>query len=128
MLVLGFDAGLFLIDAETRLEDRIRECAQEADPKLQIVVLDFEGVNYIDSQGSETLGAILDLTRSHSAELRLARVKPAVMDVLRRDGVVERIGAIEHPRQPLSGLPGPHPPDDGRHRFGNGDPGSLNGG
>ena len=56
------------------------------------MVLDFEGVNYIDSQGSGTVGDILDLVRSHCAELRLARVKPSVMDVLRRDGVVDRIG------------------------------------
>ena len=91
LLVLGFDAGLFFIDANA-LEDRIRDLAHEADPKLQVVVLDFEGVNYIDSQGSETLGDILELTRAHSAELRLARVKPLVMEVLRRGGVVERIG------------------------------------
>jgi sulfate permease, SulP family len=91
LLVLGFDAGLFFIDANA-LEDRIRSGAHEADPRLQIVVLDFEGVNYIDSQGSETLGGILELVRSHGAELRLARVKPSVMDVLLRDGVVDRIG------------------------------------
>ena len=92
LLVLGFDAGLFFIDANA-LEDRIRESMHEADPRLRVVVLDFEGVNYIDSQGSGTLGDILELTRAHSAELRLARVKPLVMDVLRRDGVVDRIGA-----------------------------------
>ena len=56
------------------------------------MVLDFEGVNYIDAQGSEKVGDILDLTRARSADLRLARVKPTVMDVLRRDGVVERVG------------------------------------
>ena len=42
LLVLGFDAGLFFIDAGA-LEDRVRELAHEADPKLQVVVLDFEG-------------------------------------------------------------------------------------
>jgi SulP family sulfate permease len=91
LLVLGFDAGLFFIDAGA-LEDRVRELTHEADPKLQVVVLDFEGVNYIDSQGAEKVGDILDLVGSHAAELRLARVKPAVMDVLLRDGVAERIG------------------------------------
>ena len=35
----------------------------EADPKLQVVVLDFEGVNYIDSQGAEKVGDILDLAQ-----------------------------------------------------------------
>ena len=89
--MLGFDAGLFFIDASA-LEDRLRELAHTADPPLQVVVLDFEGVNYIDSQGSEKVGDVLTLARAHSAELRLARVKPAVMEVLRRDGFVDRIG------------------------------------
>ncbi len=91
LLVLGFDAGLFYIDASA-LEDRVRKIAHEAEPELRVVVLDFEGVDYIDSQGSEKVGDILELLRARSAELRLARVKPAVMDVLLRDGVVDRIG------------------------------------
>ena len=49
-------------------------------------------MNYVDSQGSETLGDILEMLRARDIELRLARVKPAVMEVLRRDGVVDRIG------------------------------------
>jgi len=92
LLVLGFDAGLFFIDANA-LEDRLRELAHTAVPPLQAVVLDFEGVNYIDSQGAEKLGHVLTLAEAHSIELRLARVKPAVMEVLRRDGFVDRIGA-----------------------------------
>jgi sulfate permease, SulP family len=91
LLVLGFDAGLFFIDANA-LEDRVRELAMEADPPLQVVVLDLEGVNYIDSQGSEKIGDILELVQAHSAQLRLARVKPSVMDVLRRDGIADRVG------------------------------------
>ncbi len=91
LLVLGFDAGLFFIDASA-LEDRLRVLAHAADPPLRVVVLDFEGVNYIDSQGSEKVGHVLTLAQAHSIELRLARVKPAVMEVLRRDGFVDRIG------------------------------------
>jgi len=91
VLVLGFDAGLFFIDADA-LEDRLRTHAHEAEPKLEVVVLDFEGVNYIDSQGSGTIGEILGLAKNYGAELRLARVKPTVLEILDADGVVERIG------------------------------------
>ncbi len=91
LLVIGFDAGLFFVDAAA-LEDRLRVLAHEADPKLEVVVLDFEGVNFIDSQGSETVGHVFDLARTREIELRLARVKPAVMGVLGRDGVANRIG------------------------------------
>lgn len=91
LLVLRFDAGLFFIDANA-LEDRIRELVHEADTELRVVVLELGGVNYVDSQGSETLGALAEMLRARSIALRLARVKPAVMDVLRRDGVTDRIG------------------------------------
>ena len=56
------------------------------------MALDFEGVNYIDSQGAEKLGDVLKLTRARAAQLRLARVKPAVREVLRRDGFIDRLG------------------------------------
>jgi SulP family sulfate permease len=91
LLVLRFDAGLFFIDA-IALEDRIRELTNATDPRLEVVVLELGGVNYIDSQGSETLAEISAMLQSRSIELRMARVKPAVMDVLRRDGVADRIG------------------------------------
>ena len=52
----------------------------------------FEGVNYIGSQGSGTVGEILDLAKSHDVELRLARLKPPVAEVLERDGLIDRIG------------------------------------
>jgi SulP family sulfate permease len=91
VLVLGFDAGLFFIDADA-LQDRIRQEAHDASPPLTLVVVDFEGVNYIDSQGSDAVARVNDLAQAHGAELRLARVKPAILDVLTADRVVDRLG------------------------------------
>ena len=51
-----------------------------------------EGVNFIDSQGSAQLAEIRELAESYGAELRLARVKPAVLALLKRDGVIDAIG------------------------------------
>lgn len=51
-----------------------------------------EGVNFIDSQGSEKVGELLKLGQARGIELRLARVKPRVLEALRRNGVVERLG------------------------------------
>ena len=56
------------------------------------VVLDLEGVNFIDSQGAAQLAAILELLEEGGAVLRLARVKPGVLAVLRADGFVDRLG------------------------------------
>ena len=91
VVVLRLDSGLFFATSQA-LEDRVRALAQDGSPP-RAVVLDFEGVNFIDSQGAEQLTAILELVESDGATLRLARVKPSVLAVLRADGFVDRLGA-----------------------------------
>ena len=88
--VLRLDGGLFFATAEA-LENRIRALAEEHGP-LRVLVLDLEGVNFIDSQGSAKLSELHELTEASAVVLRLARVKPHVLAVLREDGVVELIG------------------------------------
>ena len=91
LLVVRFDAGLFFVDADA-LEDRLRTLAHDAESKFEVIVLDFEGVNYMDSQGSGSVQNVHDLVLNYGAELRLARVKPAPLEILRSDGVVDSIG------------------------------------
>jgi SulP family sulfate permease len=91
LLIIRFDAGLFFATSDA-LEDRLRELAHDADPRFHTVVLSFEGVDFIDSQGTDKISEVLDLTRSYGAELRLARVKPNVIAMLRRDGVIDELG------------------------------------
>ena len=88
--VLRLDGGLFFATAEA-LENRIRALAEEDGP-LRVLVLDLEGVNFIDSQGSAKLSELHELTEASGVVLRLARVKPHVLAVLRKDGIVELIG------------------------------------
>jgi sulfate permease, SulP family len=90
--VVRLDGGLFFATAEA-LEERIRELALHADPPLRAVVLNVEGVEYVDSQGAAKLGEILDFAESAGIELRLARVHPGVASVLGKDGVLERLEA-----------------------------------
>ena len=91
LLVLRFDAGLFFASADA-LADRLIELHHQADPKLHTVVLDFEGVNFIDSQGAYVLGELLELASSRDIQLRLTRVKTTVKTVLQRDGFIDRLG------------------------------------
>jgi len=91
LLVIGFDAGLFFASADG-LEDRIRELALQADPPLHTIVIDFEGINFIDSQGSGKMAELVELTTNYDIELRLTRVKPEVKALLRRDGVIDSLG------------------------------------
>ena len=80
LLVMGFDAGLFFASADG-LEDRVRELALQADPPLHTIVIDFEGINFIDSQGSGKMAELVELATNYDIELRLTRVKPQVMEV-----------------------------------------------
>ena len=91
LLVMRFDAGLFFASADA-LEDRLRELALQADPPLHTVVLDFEGVNFIDSQGSAKVAELVELATNYEIEMRLTRVKPEVKNLLQRDGVIDRLG------------------------------------
>ena len=88
LLVIRFDAGLFFASADA-LEDRLRELAQGADTHYDTLVISFEGVDFIDSQGSEKLGEIFRLADTYGAEIRLARVKPSVLGLLHLDGVID---------------------------------------
>ena len=90
IIILRLDFGLSFATAEA-LEDRVRELI-DAEDGLRAVVLDFAGVDFIDSQGSEKLGEIHRLTGVSGAELRVARMKPTIRAVLAADGVLDLIG------------------------------------
>jgi MFS superfamily sulfate permease-like transporter len=91
LLVMRFDAGLHF-GSSGALEDRLRVLADEADPAIHTGVIDFEGINFIDSQGSATMAEILELADARGVEIRLTRVKPQVLALLRRDGVIATLG------------------------------------
>jgi anti-anti-sigma factor len=88
--VVRLDGGLFFATTEA-LETRFQRLVD--DGGLHAVVLDLEGVGFVDSQGATKLSEIADLADTESLTLRLARVKPPVLAVLRADGFVDRIGA-----------------------------------
>jgi sulfate permease, SulP family len=90
VVILRLDGGLFFATSDA-LEDRVREVALST-PGASGIVLDCEGIDFIDSQGSAKMGEILDLTNQAGVTLRLARVKPAVEKVLQRDGFLDRLG------------------------------------
>jgi sulfate permease, SulP family len=89
--VLRLDGGLFFATAEA-LEERVRGFADEGTDR-RALVLDLEGVNFVDSQGSAKLTELHQLAEADGVTLRLARVKPHVRTVLEADGVVDLIGA-----------------------------------
>ncbi len=88
--IVRLDGDLFFATADA-LEDRMRDVIQSSSG-LKAIVLDCEGINFIDSQGAAKMAEIAQLAEESGLILRLARVKPAVAATLDRDGVLERIG------------------------------------
>jgi sulfate permease, SulP family len=89
--VLRLDGGLFFATAEA-LEDRVRGLVEDGD-QPRALVLDLEGVNFVDSQGAAKLTELHRIAEADGITLRLARVKPQVRAVLEADGVIGLIGA-----------------------------------
>jgi high affinity sulfate transporter 1 len=91
VLVLRFDGGISFVTADV-LEDRFRAASMDEDNPLTAMVVDFAGVNFIDSQGSGQLGKLITAAAQAGVSLRLARVKPEVLAVLEADGVAQALG------------------------------------
>jgi anti-anti-sigma factor len=91
LLVLRFDAGLFFASVDSLVNHLIFHHHQ-AEEKIHTVVLDFEGINFIDSQGAATLSEMIELAHEREIEFRLTRVKTAVKEVLHKDGIIDQIG------------------------------------
>jgi anti-anti-sigma factor len=69
--VLRLDGGLFFATADA-LENRIRSLVD--DGELQALVLDLEGVNFVDSQGSAKLAEIHAFLVAGGVTFRVARL------------------------------------------------------
>ncbi len=89
--VLRFEGGLYYVTAEV-LDDRLRDSVLTAETPVRQVVIDFGGVNFIDSQGSAEINRAISLGEANDIELRLARVNPEVRAVLSVDGAEDRLG------------------------------------
>ena len=57
------------------------------------MILSMEGVNFIDTEGADAIKKIAQTGEDLGIDLHLARVKPQVLAILQRDGVIDAIGA-----------------------------------
>ena len=90
--VLRLDSGLFFATAEA-LDNRIRSAIRESEPRLHALVLDLEGVDFVDSQGAAKLAELHEVASGGGVTLRLARLKPQVETVFAADGTIDLLGA-----------------------------------
>lgn len=92
VFIMRFDGGLYFVTTEV-LSDRLRDRAANAEPPIDQVVLDFEAVNFIDSQGVGELDRLLRLAAERGISVHFARMKQVVRTVLAADGLIDLVGA-----------------------------------
>ena len=89
--VLRLEGSLFFATSEA-LDERIRELIDASDGGLDCIVLDCSAITFTDAQGAAALDELVTVAEESGLELRLARLRPAVRQVLDRDGVIEHVG------------------------------------
>lgn len=92
LLIIRFDGAMYFVTTEVFV-DQLRERVERADPPIDRVVIDFESVNYLDSQGSGELDRLIQAAADRGMSVYFARLKTDVQAMLDADGVIERLGA-----------------------------------
>lgn len=88
--LVRFDGPLFFANASF-LEDQITERMMGND-KLRHIIIVANGINDMDASGEEALSLIVDRVRSSGLDISLCGVNEAVMAVLERTHLLEKIG------------------------------------
>ncbi|MFD0992198.1 SulP family inorganic anion transporter [Tenacibaculum geojense] len=90
VLVFRFDAQLFYANANY-FRDKLDELANQKGKKLELIVLDGESINRVDSTGVEMLKDRIKFFRKKGVTFYFAGIKGPVRDALFRGGLLEII-------------------------------------
>ena len=92
LLIIRFDGSLFFANAPDFVT-AIRQEIAGVDPPPRVVLLDGESMNYVDATAIITLKEFQDKLLQENIQIRFARVKTEVMDVMVRGGLEEAVPA-----------------------------------
>ena len=92
VVVLRIDAPLYFANADY-VRDELRRVEAAAGGDMRVLVLDASSVNDLDSSADHVLREVADEYAERGVELYLAGVKGVVLDVMRRSGLYDRLGA-----------------------------------
>jgi sulfate permease, SulP family len=91
LLVLRFDDSLFFANAAF-FEDQVLEAVARR-PQLKYVLITGGGINQMDASGEEVVRHLVERLRGGGVTVVFSGLKKQVLDVVRRTGLVEAIGA-----------------------------------
>jgi len=90
ILVIRFDAQLFFANS-SYFRDNLDELAEKKGKELQLIVIDAESINRVDSTGAEMLMERISYYKKRGITFYLAGVKGPVRDTLFRAGILNII-------------------------------------
>lgn len=90
VMVLRIDVPVFWVNAMTCHDDVLALVEDGED--LQVVIIDLEGTNALDTTSADTIGELVEALHAQGVDVYLARVRYHVRQLLRRSGVMETIG------------------------------------
>jgi len=91
LLLTRFDGSLFFVNAPD-LAGEIRFGIEVTEPTPSVVLIDFESVTEVDATALTTIQALYEELELLGINLRLARVKGHVMELMRTTGLDDLIG------------------------------------
>jgi MFS superfamily sulfate permease-like transporter len=94
LLITRFDGSLFFANAPD-LAEEIRYGVEVSDPPPQVILLDCESITEVDATALITMEELHEELESAGIDLRLARVRSHVLELMHTTNLVEKIG-ISH--------------------------------
>jgi len=92
LLILRFDGSLYFANAPDAANE-LRAAVEMSDPSPKIVLIDGESINGIDATAIIQMEELVDELKRSGIELKFARVRSNVMEVVERTGLVETVGS-----------------------------------
>lgn len=93
LLVVRFDGSLFFANAPD-LAAEIRFGVEVSDPHPKVVLLDCESIAEVDATALITMAELNEELERSGIDLRLARVRTHVLDLMRTTDLVDKIGPV----------------------------------
>jgi MFS superfamily sulfate permease-like transporter len=122
IVVFRPEASLLYINADSVLEAVRRHVRVRADSTLKWAICDLSASPYIDLAGCRALHVVHEEFAARGIALRIVGARGRVRDLLRADGLGEKVGGLERTVTldsllaglPSAGVPTPPPPPDPR--------------
>jgi high affinity sulfate transporter 1 len=92
VLIVRVDGPLFFADAN-RFRDGIKKLIDDAEDPVTEVVIDADAISQTDTDGADILIQLASELEPQGPSLALARVQPPILDLWRKAGAIDAIGA-----------------------------------